>query len=211
MPTGRYLDLEKVRLKGTLYLINRYGEVVNRITGQILVAKTIDNIDYIDLGGALVFKNNLDNYIRVIDLMGFGFKPIHIGNEELINIECLPLDDDFDNIDLENLVWKFPVGGLKSIKYPGWFYIPGFTNYLVQWTAEDNLNLLSTKILTLKDWHRDKADYLATSLACDTGQRLGISIQRIIGLTFLDYPLNARDLVVDHIDQVRRNNNLNNF
>ena len=211
MPTGRYIDLEKVRLKGTLYLVDRSGSIINRITGQRLIVETIDNIDYVDLGGAFIFKNNKGNLVRVIDLVGFGFKPVNLGDAELKSIECLPIDGGFDNIELDNLVWKFPIGGLESIKYPGWFYIPGFTNYLVQWTKDRQLDLLSTKILAKKDWHRDQADYLATSLACDTGQRIGISIQRIIGLTFLDYPLNAKDLVVDHIDQVRRNNDLENF
>lgn len=211
MPTGRYLDLEKVRLKGTLYIVNRLGEVTNRLTNQRLHVYVVDDIDYVDLGGAFDFKNNIGNLVRVIDLIGFGFKPLNIGETELKELECLPIDGDFDNIELDNLVWKFPISGLESIKYPGWFYIPGFTNYLVQWTESQQLDLLSTKILAKKDWYRDQADYLATSLTCDTGQRIGITIQRIIGLTFLDYPLNAKDLVVDHIDQVRRNNDLENF
>ena len=58
MPTGRYIDLEKVRLKGTLYLVDRSGSIINRIIGQRLIVETIDNIDYVDLGGAFIFKNN---------------------------------------------------------------------------------------------------------------------------------------------------------
>lgn len=211
MPNGRFLDLEKVRLKNTLFLIRRDGSVQNRLTKEFVPVKEFEGIDYLELGELFRFKNNIGNYVRVIDLVGFGFKPVNVSDNELINIECLPIDGDFDNLQLDNLVWKFPIGGLESVNYPTWFYIPGFTSYMVKWNDQGTLDLLSSKILDLKQWHRDKADYLATSLACDTGQRIGITFQRIVGLTFLDYPLNAKDLVVDHVDQVRRNNSLDNF
>lgn len=54
------------------------------------------------------------------------FSPMHTSSQNYLHkLKAISLDSDLLNLDLNNLIWKVPFGGLECNRYPGYYSIPG--------------------------------------------------------------------------------------
>jgi hypothetical protein len=83
--------------------------------------------------------------------------------------------------------------------------IDGFSNYLI---FEDG-KVFSIKRNIIMKPHIDKLGYYLVTLTHDNGKSIKKKIHRLLALTFIPNPENKP--VVDHIDQNKTNNNINNL
>lgn len=194
------------------FLLYENGTVINAFTKESLPTKIIHGVKYVDFGTeVLTFKNSIGSMSRIIDLFGYALKRPKVRIDELVFLECLPIDGEMENLYPDNLIWKYPVGGLESKDFPGFFYVPGYSLYVVKQEGTD-WRIVNKDTCHSKEWYVADTGYLQVSLRSDDfGRSEGVSLQRVLGLTFTDYPLNARELAVDHINNDRTCNQVENF
>jgi hypothetical protein len=122
-----------------------------------------------------------------------------------LSVECI--DQDEDNVHPSNLLWRYPPEGLEVPTWHGYYFIPGYSKYGID--KNDNvINLIDGR---LKTPSYPKTGYIEYTLSRDYGGSVTITLHRIKGLTFCNYPLSVYDDVINHIDLDRSNNALGNY
>lgn len=151
----------------------------------------------------------IDGYreYEVSRLVALTFKPLRIPMHYWFSIELLFKDDNKLNVHPSNLIWRFPEGGIESRKYHGFYYVPGFTRYLINRDGE-LISSLSGKLL--QGSIRPKG-YIYYCLKSDTGQTSTVGKHRILALTFLKFSKLVDRLDVNHIDGYPGNNDISNL
>lgn len=103
--------------------VNLAGFVFDRLEKKSLSPIVKDGVIKVNLPISLPHLGlDDDGMISLSRLVALSFKPLYIDRDEIPRIKLLAVDGDINNIDPENLVWKYPVGGLESTLYPGWFH-----------------------------------------------------------------------------------------
>lgn len=131
--------------------------------------------------------------------------------------EIVPLysDTNYKNLSPVNLLYKFKSGKLKVENYPGFHYIPFFTNYAINLNG-DLININTGKF---KLWSITKPDpkknstggYLYSRVINEQGFSKTLFQHRAICLVFKDYDSNVNSLVVNHKDGNTSNNTIDNL
>lgn len=161
-------------------------------------------------------KNNLLVTLPWIDglraysvafLVAITFKPLRIPMQYWCDIKVLFKDNNPLNVNPSNLVWKFPTTGIKSNKFKGFYYIPGFTRYIIN-REGSVINTFSGENLS---GSKRPAGYVYFCLKSDNGKSNPVGRHRLLALTFLDYPVNMDELDVNHIDGIPGNDDIDNL
>lgn len=126
------------------------------------------------------------------------FKPVHIHFSKLQNINVGFIDGNKQNLSLNNVVWKFPVTGIETETGSGFYHIPGYTSFSIDKNGNIrnnfNNNILEGSL------HESGYRYYSVKEDVPTGTRKGklVGRHRLLAFTFLDYPLHADSLDVNH-------------
>lgn len=177
---GRYI----VDLDGDVYDRNLENEVVysNGVVTLVWVGKTFQFTRAFLI--AVTTRNVLVD-LSVIDKLDVLFE-----------------DGDDTNLSPENLVLKYPDGGLECPTFPGYYYVPGYSNYVINRAGRMfNLSRSDEKTFSI-----GSHGYYETSVARDSGGGRSITKHRLLALTFIPYDNNVRKQHVNHIDHNKRNN-----
>lgn len=134
------------------------------------------------------------------------FKPLFLDPTQWNGLVVMYADGDDANHQLNNLVWKIPVR-TESIKYPGYYHIPAYTRYGIS----DSLRVIDLTSGVEITPYIDYKGYYRFSLRCDDGVWRSIGRHRANCLINTDYPANADNLVVNHIDGVPGNDAIDNL
>ena len=122
-------------------------------------------------------------------------------------IDVLYIDGNPTNFHPSNVVWKYPLQGLKYKNSSKFRYIPGYNRYVcdIHGNVFDTINQKSL------NEYSDKLGYSMYSVVPDVGKRTILGRHRAIALAFLSYPSNVDSLDVNHIDGHKGNNAIENL
>ena len=103
-----------------------------------------------------------------------------------------------------NGFWKFKV---ESSYYKGYYYIPGFTSYVMNVDGD----IISTVTGRRMSIHVANTGYPSVRLNRDDGASIVCLLHRLKAFTFLDWDVDVLDLEVDHDDGNRLNHDVSNL
>jgi len=190
-------DFLHVPISGKLYRINNKGIILD-LYGNVI--PTFLNEEK-DLVVNLFWIEGYKSY-KVSYLLATVFKPINIPIKLWKFLTVKFKDNNNQNLSLDNLIWKFPKEGLECEKNNGYYYIPCFTKYVINKEGSVIQHFTQNK---LKGSHNRKDNYVYFNLMFDVAPnkiKVGTSIgrHRLLAITFLDYPINADNLDINHIN-----------
>lgn len=116
-------------------------------------------------------------------------------------IQFLFKDLDENNWEPNNVTYKFKDGPLECPFYTGFFYIPGYSKYIIN---KDGVikNIVTGKI---KSWtvvknskESVRGGYVKTSSVNDAGLRVDLSRHRALCLTFKNYDKHPGLMIINH-------------
>lgn len=116
----------------------------------------------------------------------------------------------------DNLIITVPDGGIESEEYPGFYYVPGFTDYVVS-KEEDRIIRLSLhkeiKVQVYGTYASTKSmeGYRFIRAVDDLGISRSLGLHRAKGLAVIPYPVNVDKLDVNHKDTDKTNNHYKNL
>jgi hypothetical protein len=195
------LDNERVDIQPfPRYSITRAGQLWNN-KKEALVVPTCNKS-----GNLIVsIKNNRDNWcsMTIARLMLIAFKPL--ASHEYCFATVAYIDNNKLNVHLDNLAWSFST--YRPLLIPGIncaqdTFVPvyGHPNYQINAHG----TLLDRQGKTIAG-SRDINGYLRVKLQCADGSVVGVFIHRLVGLTFLEHPIDTSGFIINH-----KINNINN-
>lgn len=123
-------------------------------------------------------------------------------------------DGDINNWDPQNITYRFTKGPLECPFYPGYFYIPGFSRYVIN-TGGD---LILVKTAQTRKWWKavppkptTRGGYFILRLMADDGEYRSMYRHRALALVFKPYVLHPSHLVVNHLNGVGGDDRLENL
>lgn len=207
-----------VYLEGLTNLLGSNGKYLINNAGQVKDIQGNDLPVHLDVDGQKVVNcigfDGERNY-RVIDLVAIQFKSIYIPEADFNKVIAFCIDGNKENTHASNVGYRFKGGKLECKKYPGYYYIPGYT-YIVINEDGVGINHLKDKIIP---WYTSKPNpakktvggYKFAGIKFFTGVRVITSRHRALCLVFKDYPDNVDKLVINHLDGIPGNDNLDNL
>lgn len=118
-------------------------------------------------------------------------------------------NNDVNDLRLENIGWKYPEKGLESHRFPGFFYIPGFSRYLINKEA----CVIRTFDGRALQGSKTKNGYISITLRPDVvkGRWPTLGRHRLLALTFIDNGFCIEDLEVNHINGIPGSDTIENL
>lgn len=180
------------------YQINANGQIVAHefFTQNTYNVPSVDGWVEIDFGYNPV-------KVKIASLMQLTFKTPYGSFTDYIDQSVLFLDGDVTNYTPTNLIWKFD----KPVELEGFRIIPSFTRYMINRKGE----IYNRVQARYQSPFLSKVGYWMVGLTPDVGSRRCFYIHRLLGFTFLDYPVNVDRLDINHIDGVKVNNAIENL
>lgn len=206
----RYIDTTnflKLPLTGELYRINHEG-VIKDITGME-VPTFYDNEQNLSVN--INWVHGFKTY-KVALLIAFTFKPTMVPYKLWEQLDIGFLDNNNQNIHPSNVVWVFPKTGLQCPDNKGYYFIPDHTKYVINKDgvilhrmsgrrSRVYVNYTGYNSITITHDFPIPNKHLSTT----------IGVYRLLGLTFLERPLDVGNLDVNHKDTVKTNDSLDNL
>lgn len=124
------------------FCINRKGLLWNTFLKQ-----PIYPIFYNNELAVSFYINSKNTYISLKKLYLMAFSPMDVKLDDYLNrLEVITFDENQKTLSSKNLFWRTPKGGIESVKYKGFYCIPGNPNLLVSKdfvfkNANNNFNL----------------------------------------------------------------------
>ena len=206
----------KVYTKVLPWSTNRY-----KVTGS---GKILDNFDkeikpfvkdnelYVNLS----WVNGVDDYL-VGSLILVAFKKVSLPDILVKQIQPLYKDDDFNNVSLANLIYRYKDSPLEVINRKGYYYIPMCENYAL--TINGDIVNLTTGVH--KKWSKltppknnvnnRTSGYLYTKVVNGEGDSKILYQHRALCLVFVPYDNKVVKMTCNHKDGVTDNNILSNL
>lgn len=192
---NRHINIEEftsIPFTNKLFSINADGII--KTNEEVLIEHTLDEnkekVVWLPLWNGC-------NFYKIALILLFTFKPTNVPFIYWKQLDVMFKDGNPSNINISNLVWKFPVG-LESKKYPGYAFIPGFSLYVIN------------KYGSLKNYKTGKENnaiisssgYVSISIVPDNSDKIGYKIKRhrAVALAWLSLPYNNEELIVNHIN-----------
>jgi len=204
----RYIDTEEfldVPMSAHRYSIDINGTVKGR--DSEIIEPTLD-----ENGEKVLWLPLWDGWrsYKVAEILLFTFKPTNVPISYWNRLSVMFADGNPKNIHPANLVWKHPIG-LVSKRYPNHAFIPCFTKYVISKEGEV-INFLKGNVIAPTIRHNG---YVSLGIASDIRtkhqQAFKPKRHRLVALAWLDYPRNAEELVVNHIDSIPGNDSVSNL
>lgn len=140
---------------------------------------------------------------------------IDLDDKHWLEIEPLYKDGDNTNVCLQNLTYRFKNGPLEAEGYPGFYHVPFFSRYAIN---KDG-TMINVHTGKEKSWYVSAGNpernclggYNSTRVVNHHGNSTGIFQHRALCLTFKPYGANVDEMVVNHKDGDKSNNDLDNL
>lgn len=184
--------------------------------GKPIVTTIINNDRMVELdwyGGKKLYRYD------IIPIVCY-FK-IKLPQQFLDRVELLYKDSNRDNLCVDNLGYRFIDGLIEHEKFQGYYYIPYYTDYVIN-RAGDTIGLKLYKkrgFIKHKKWSISKPvlkKNIKGGYYCGRGKRdhdsvNGVSRHRFLALTFIPYLTDPLSLVVNHKNGIPGNDWLDNL
>lgn len=156
-----------------------------------------------------------DITVRAIIARAIAFKQCRVSPKHWDKLEVGFVDGNTDNQFPGNMVLIFPRDGIEHIDYPGFFYIPFHTRFVINTAGEvwDTQKKLQVKVNDYGTYPSTKsmAGYRFFAAIDDMGKKKSLNIHRALVLSFKSFPANVDKLDVNHRDGIKANNELDNL
>lgn len=186
------------------YLVNQYGELFDLEKNAKLELIEKDNNLYVELDW--VDGKKLYNAAMVVIV---AFRP-NMGLPSYHYKDIIPLyrDNNNKNLNPNNLTYMLPITGIEinSRKYREFYYIPEHTQYAIN-KSGIVYNIKRDKILDPIKSYKNSETKAFVLMYTDSGSgKSRLTINKILGMVFLDHGANYNELKVNHI-----NGDINDF
>lgn len=111
------------------------------------------------------------------------------------------MDGNNENWDAGNVTYKFRSGPIECPFYPGFYYVPGFSKYVISKAGELVRVLTGTTLKWIKRVPAKQSirgGYVGITAKSDSGDSRNLSRHRAMALTFLDYDQHPGNFVINH-------------
>ncbi len=195
---------ERLPVSGNLFYVNVKGDIKDS-NGTILEKYKDENgVNVVDLYW-------IDGYkpYEVSRLILATFRPLNIPVQSWKEVKVEYRDCNHDNLDFKNIGWLFPLKGIESKRYPGYFFIPGFTRYVINLQG----SVIRTTTGKKLSGHVNSSGYIYFSLTADlrNGRAPSMGRHRLLALTFLNNGFSVEKLDVNHKNGIPGNDSLINL
>ena len=176
-----------------------------------------NKIDVVMVSGKPMIKLNWFYGEQLYDLalvLLIADKRVELPEDLYEHVEPLYIDGKVTNAFLSNLTYRFKNGPLQCVDKPGFYYIPFFTNYII------NKEGVVVSRITGKEMRfhvappaknkKITAGYKYARLVCGRGDKMA-ALHRILCFAFKRYEANIGKMVVNHKDGDPTNNALDNL
>lgn len=191
------------------YSMNRKGLIFDSKHGRDVYPIYRDGYLRVDL--------RIDNERVTMDfrkLFLMTFSPMHTNLDTYVRkLKVISFDGNTSGLDLKNLIWKVPPGGIECLKYPGFYSIPGNPNIVVSKDYEflDYKNgYVKNKTLPTRsdDYPSVSSPVLFNEVKTpfNTG-----TVHRLIALAFIPLEGTKERFYVNHIDGNKLNYDVKNL
>lgn len=191
-------------------LVNVFGQIKDSMGNDIPTEKD-------EQGHLTVYLEAWDGkrVYRVIDLIAIQFKGLRIPVSNYNDVIAFVIDGDKSNTHAGNIGYRFKNGKLESTSFPGYYYIPGYTQYVINREGE----VINTNTNTVLRWNNQPSrraknitgGYYVNRFRFFRGVYGTLGRHRALCLVFKPYPDNMDSMVVNHIDGVPGNDDLDNL
>lgn len=129
------------------------------------------------------------------------------------NIKYYFRDGNTNNLELDNIYYKFKNGSLPCIEYPGYYWIPFYNNYVISKEAI----VLDIRTNTCVLFHKSKpskSNKKNISHGYNSNSNKKLKLHRLLALAFIDYkdnPLKPYTLYVNHINGIPGDDRIENL
>ncbi len=156
-----------------------------------------------------------DIRVRTVVARTVAFKQCRVPPAYWNKLEVGFVDGNSDNQFPGNMVLIFPIGGIEHDDYPGFFYIPFHTRFVINATGQvwDTQKKTEVKVNDYGTYPSTKsmAGYRFFASVNDIGKKSSLNIHRALVLAFKSFPANVDKLDVNHRDGIKANNELDNL
>ena len=179
-------------------LVNTSGVVRLKYTGEILADKPTDTVELDWIDGK--------RHYSVAEIVAYTFKKLLTAPQQLRDFTVIFKDNNPNNVHPSNLYWKPKHLPIPSLQFPDAFVIPYYTRYALT----KDFKLIDTVNGVVRDFYMDSG-YLKIRLKSDRGNSQLIALHRLVAMTFIPVEGIVDNLVVDHIDNNKLNNAVENL
>lgn len=202
MPSGSI----PIKSNATLPSLILGGRYMVTLDGDVYDRNRECDVLYMDNIVTLYWKRQMIQFNRAL-IIALTTRHVLVELGVIDKLDVLFEDNDETNMSPENLILKYPDNGLECPTFPGYCYVPGYSNYVINQSGR-LFNLLRSEE---KTFSVGSHGYFETSVVKDSGGSQSIGKHRLLALTFKSYDRNVRKQQVNHIDHHRRNNALDNL
>jgi hypothetical protein len=139
---------------------------------------------------------------------------IEIPPSLLDEIEYLFIGDDCSEWHPNKVTYRFKDGPLECPFYPGFYYIPGYSRYVINL----NGNVITVKTAKQRKWtllppakNSIRGGYVAMPIIADSGVKCSLSRHRAICLTFKSYDKHPSNFIVNHKNGIGGDDRIDNL
>lgn len=215
--------MQKDYIKSNWALLNgidhRYSVSID---GHVRDDKTTELVDYshlpspLEVNFHLEYRGKMYTFTNTL-LVALAFKGSHLPLQFWHLVKVMFIDGNSSNTHPGNMIITFPEGGIECPDYPGMFYIPGFTQYVVNEDGTKVIYLPFNRELKIQKYAvyestKDMAGY--TYFSPNTGvngRRTTLGMHRAVALAFHPFSTKVDHQDVNHKDTVKWNNHRSNL
>lgn len=207
---NQHQKMVKIETRLGEYYVNSDGQVVDLNSGPVGFGYNTkgEKIVTIDIG------YGVKSY-RISLLILLGYSKLNLPHEYLDMVEPFHIDGRLTNFHPSNIGYRY-IEPIEVRNYPGFYYIPFFNLYGINKEGV----VVNTHTGGRPKWYISKPPknnpknmrygYRVTTMKGDP-MVMSISRHRAMALTFLYYPDNVDNLIVNHLDGVPGNDWVENF
>lgn len=200
MPTGSISNLGE---RPCLILNGRYSVDID---GNVFDRCNDVYCEYVD-GKVILFSGSQELKFTKAFIIAITTRDVFVDVSLLHLLDILFEDGDSNNLDPNNLIIKYPDEGLEHPYMDNWYYIPGYSRYIINRTGRV-LNMCHN---SEKSFSLGTHGYLETSMVKDSRGGRAVGIHRLLALTFIPYGRHVKSNHVNHIDHDKLNTSIQNL
>ncbi len=193
------------------YLAYKNGTIRDLLENRTLKVDLVDGVEKI-----ILELSQGPTSLPLAVVLCLAFKNFRIPDKYWNRLDVKVVDNYQSHLDPSNLIISMPEGGIESDTWPGFFYFPEFSDYVV---SEQGCRIIriSTKkemsVLVYKEYKSTKsmAGYHFIVAKSDLGKIKNLPLHRAKGLALLQYPSNVDKLDINHKDTIKSNNEISNL
>lgn len=193
-------EFSRLDLSGNQYYVTKNGKVVD-VDGYEIVPE-------FDADGRYWVKLNWykgDSFYELARVVLHAHRPLRLPFHFWDIVQVGYLDKDTKNTELNNLYWVHTTP-IESRRYPGFFYIPNFSRYVLSKTGAIKVSLTNVLVEEILD-----TTYPRVALKRDDDVWQQKQIHRVLAEMFIPHPTDTVELQVNHKNGIKTDFSLGNL